>query len=68
MSLFDFIIGSVRRASVPSPDMQRLVRQNVFELVPISRLIKRSSIFLSALSFNYLFPVKGIAATLELSA
>lgn len=69
MSLLDFIIGAVRRVSVPSRDMQRLVRQMCFELVPIKSVDQAIlDLPVGAPVSITCSPVKGIAATLELSA
>lgn len=69
MNIFDIIIGSVRRTSVPSVEVQRLVRQMCYELVPLKSVDQAiADLPVGAPVSVICSPTKGIAATLELSA
>ena len=69
MNIFDSIIGSVRRTSVPSADVQRLVRQMCYELVPLKSVDQAiADLPVGAPVSVICSPAKGIIATLELSA
>ena len=67
MSIFHSLIGSSRRASAPSLDVQRLVRQMCYELVPIKSVDQAIADLPEGASVSVTCsPVKGLAATLEL--
>ena len=69
MNIFDIIIGSTRRAHAPSPEVQRLVRQMCYELVPLKSVDQAiTDLPVGAPVSVICSPAKGIAATLELSA
>lgn len=67
MSIFSGILGSTRRVSVPSAQVQRLVRQMCFEIVPLKSVDQAiAGIPIGAPVSVTCSPVKGIAATLDL--
>lgn len=69
MNIFDIIIGSARRVRAPSVEVQRLVRQMCYELVPLKSVDQAiADLPVGAPVSVICSPAKGIAATLELSA
>ncbi len=67
MSIFGSIIGAARRTSAPSVQVQRLVRQMCFELVPLKSVdLVIADLPVGAPVSVTCSPVKGISATLEL--
>lgn len=67
MSIFHSLIGSARRTSAPSVEMQRLVRQMCYELVPLISVDQAiTDLPVGAPVSVTCSPVKGIAATQEL--
>lgn len=69
MNILDGIFASVRRTSAPSPEVQRLVRQMCYELVPLKSVDQAIADLPVGVPVSVICsPVKGITATLELSA
>lgn len=69
MNIFDIIVGSTRRTHTPSMEVQRLVRQMCYELVPLKSVDQAIADLPVGASVSVICsPVKGITATLELSA
>lgn len=69
MSIFNIIIGSARKANAPSQQVQRLVRRMCFELVPLKSVDQAIVDLPAGVPVSVTCsPVRGIAATLELSA
>ncbi len=67
MSIFNNIIGFARQSSAPTVEVQRLVRQMCYELVPLRSADQAISDLPAGSSVSVTCsPVKGIAATQEL--
>lgn len=67
MSIFNSIIGLGRQSAAPSADVQRLVSQMCYELVPLASADQAISDLPVGSSVSVTCsPVKGIAATMEL--